>query len=161
MTLGPLDGVRVVDLFAGSGAMGIEALSRGAAFADFAECARPALTALEENLSRLDLLARAQIWRTRLPRGLGRMVASLSSADLVLIDPPYGGDLARATLRALGMDGVLRPGRRVVVEHHAKDVIPDASGRLHRTGSRRYGETAVTLFEVRAAGAITHEETTT
>ena len=158
MALGSLEGRRIIDLFAGSGAMGIEALSRGASHADFAESSRSALAALGENLTRLGLADRARVWRVRLPQGLGRMAKSLASADLVLLDPPYGGDLARATIRALGEEGILGSNCRVVVEHHAKDELPDAAGRLACAGRRRYGETAVTLFEVRAADPPIPEE---
>jgi 16S rRNA (guanine966-N2)-methyltransferase len=159
MALGALEGARVVDLFAGSGAMGIEALSRGAVHADFAEIARPALAALEENLTRLDLGERSRVWRIRVPEGLARMARSLAAADLVVLDPPYGGGPARATIRALGGEGILSVNCRVVLEHHAKDEIPDATGSLECAGRRRYGETAVTLYRVRAAGTPIREET--
>lgn len=148
MTLEPLRGMRVVDLFAGSGALGIEALSRGAAWADFVESDPSARTALSGNLAALGLESRARVWPLLLPRGLARLSAALAGADLVLADPPYGGEPARETLRALGAPGVLRSGARVVFEHHAKDELPEQSGELGRARERRYGETAVTTYHV-------------
>src|SRR5262245_8461142 len=109
MALEPLAGVRVVDLFAGSGALGIEALSRGAVHVDFVESDRLARAALAANLSTLGLEARARVWPLSLPRGLARIGEALRAADLVLADPPYGGDTARETLSALGIPGTLRP----------------------------------------------------
>jgi 16S rRNA (guanine966-N2)-methyltransferase len=146
MTLEPLAGLRVVDLYAGSGALGIEALSRGAEHADFAESDRAALRALRANLEALGLAERAGVWAVTLPRGLGRLADALAGADLVLMDPPYGGEEARAALAALGAAGVLAAGARVIVEHHVKDALPERSGRLVRARERRHGETQVTMY---------------
>ncbi len=147
MALEPLARSRVVDLYAGSGALGIEALSRGAAFCDFVEHAAAARQVLEENLVALDLVARSRIWPFELPRGIARLVAPLGAADLVLVDPPYGGGPARATLAALvGLE--LDSNIRVVVEHHAKDELPDRAGVLARTRQRRYGETVISWYTV-------------
>jgi 16S rRNA (guanine966-N2)-methyltransferase len=156
MALEPLRGGRVVDLFAGSGALGIEALSRGAAHADFVESDPAARAALFGNLAALGLAARARVWPLVLPRGLARLDAVLSQADLVLADPPYGGAPARETLRALGVPGVLRAGTKVVFEHHAKDELPERSGDLTLARARRYGETVVATYQV-AAGELPRE----
>lgn len=157
MALEPLAALRVVDLYAGSGALGIEALSRGASWVDFVEAGTAARVALEQNLGSLGLESRARVWRLRLPRGLARMGAALAAADLVLADPPYGGSDARELLAALGAPGVLSAGVRVVVEHHAKDDVPERAGQLRRARGRQYGETMVTLYRV--AGAPGGEET--
>lgn len=149
MTLEPLEGLVVVDLFAGSGALGIEALSRGAAAAHFVERDRSALEALEGNLEDLAAGERARIWRLSLPAGLERLAGVLGEADLVLADPPYGGNEARELLDGLGRPGRLRAGARVVLEHHAKDPVPERAGRLERTRERRYGETSVSWYVAR------------
>lgn len=153
MMLEPLTGRRVVDLYAGSGALGIEALSRGAARADFCESDRAARTVLERNLEALGLSDQATIWRDPLPRGLKRMAGVLAAAELVLVDPPYGGQEARAVLEALGAEGTLKPGATVVVEHHAKDELPARSGCLARARQRRHGETVVSTYRVSPASA--------
>jgi 16S rRNA (guanine966-N2)-methyltransferase len=153
MALEPLAGARVVDLFAGSGALGIEALSRGAERADFVDSDRAARLALEANLEALELGERARVWPLALPAGLGRMRAELRAADLVLVDPPYGGRIAEETLAALGAPGVLKPGARVVVEHHAKDALPAEAEGLRRVRERSYGETVVSTYRVEALEA--------
>src|SRR6185436_3694978 len=94
MPLEPLADLRVVDLFAGSGALGIEALSRGAAFVDFVESHRDARRVLEENVKALGLEDRCHLWGALLPRGLSRLGSELGRADLVLSDPPYGDPAA-------------------------------------------------------------------
>jgi len=153
MMLEPWEGLRVVDLYAGSGALGIEALSRGAAWADFAEASRQALAALEQNLEALELGERAEVWRIELPRGLGRMREALERADVVLLDPPYGGRDARLVLEALDRAAALPAHCRVVLEHHAKDDVPEATGRLGRIETRRYGETQITFYGTRGPDA--------
>ena len=150
MSLGELDSVCVVDLFAGSGALGIEALSRGASFVHFVDSDRNARETLARNLATLGAGGRAKIWPLTLPRGLSRLEEELRAADLVLADPPYGGADACAVLAALGRAGALRPGARVVVERHQKDELPQTAGALVLERERRYGETVVNLYEVRA-----------
>lgn len=150
MALGPLEGVRVVDLFAGSGALAIEALSRGAEWADLVDHDRRAREAIERNLTDLALTERARVWPVRLPAGLARLSGSLGSAHVVFADPPYGGADARAVLSGLGKPGVLQPGTRVVLETHSKDVVPEVDGLLVRERERRYGETVVHVY--RAGG---------
>ncbi|MEO5618944.1 MAG: 16S rRNA (guanine(966)-N(2))-methyltransferase RsmD [Candidatus Eisenbacteria bacterium] len=151
MALEPLTELRVVDLFAGSGALGIEALSRGARHADFADSDARALAALRENLEVLGLTGESRVWRLVLPRGLNRLEAVLRSADLVLLDPPYGGERAAAMLAALGTGGWLAKGARVVAEHFERDLLPERAGRLARERERRYGQTLVSTYRVEAA----------
>lgn len=145
MSLEPLQGLRVIDLYAGSGALGIEALSRGAEHADFVESDRGTLHTLRGNLEQLELTGRSRVWPLELPRGLARLQAELARADLVLADPPYGGEEARAVLSALGRAG-LAANVRVVVEHHGKDEIDERWGDLVRERQRRYGETVVSTY---------------
>lgn len=150
MALGPLEETRVVDLYAGSGALAIEALSRGAKWADLVETDRRARETIARNLSDLALTDRVRVWPFRLPAGLGRLGDVLAAADVVFADPPYGGADARAVLTGLGRPGVLRAGALVVLETHAKDAVPDSQGALARERERKYGETVVHVY--RAGG---------
>src|SRR5438094_501186 len=90
MILEPLQALKVVALFAGSGALGIEALSRGAERVDFVESDAVARRILAENIEALELSGRARVWPLELPQGLKRIEGPLGAADLVLMDPPYG-----------------------------------------------------------------------
>jgi len=148
MALGPLDGARVVDLYAGSGALAIEALSRGAAWADMVERDPKARETIARNLAELGLEAKVRVWPLRLPGALARMKGVLGRAELVFADPPYGGEEARAVLVGLGAPGVLHAGTRVVVEAHAKDEVPERQGSLARERTRQYGETVVHQYKV-------------
>jgi 16S rRNA (guanine966-N2)-methyltransferase len=141
--LGPLDGAEVLDLFAGSGALGIEALSRGAARADFVERAPVAARVLRANLAALDLGPEVAAVRVRDAR---RFLAEAASArhhyDLVLLDPPYrlAGDLGPALSHAL--PPVLAPGAAVVVESDRRAPLELA---LPLRDERRYGDTLIRI----------------
>jgi len=156
--LGDLTEARVLDLYAGSGALGIEALSRGAAHAVFVERNRAALIAIEKNLRALELSARATVLPFAVERSLGRL-GKLGPFDLVLVDPPYAdvpaGVVAR-TLSSLLAEGLARPDGRLLLEHARRDSAPALLGaRLDRT--RRHGETNVSLYDVVGASSPVDE----
>jgi 16S rRNA (guanine966-N2)-methyltransferase len=136
--IGPVDGASVLDLFAGSGAMGLEALSRGAASAVFVESSRAACRQIDANLDKLRL--RATVLCQDAARALA---AERGTYDLVLCDPPYEDDRSRELgphlARVLAPDGVL-------VYETAARVEPEIDGLRVRT-SRKYGSTRLTLFE--------------
>jgi 16S rRNA (guanine966-N2)-methyltransferase len=148
MALGPLDGVRVADLYAGSGALAIEALSRGAVHADLVEWDRSARATIARNVAELELGDKVKVWPYRLPGALVRLADVLVGCAVVFADPPYGGAEARATLAGLGRPGVLQSGARVVLETHGKDEVPEMVGSLRRERERRYGETVVHVYRV-------------
>jgi 16S rRNA (guanine966-N2)-methyltransferase len=139
--LGPLDGDRVLDLFAGSGALGLEALSRGAARAVFVESNRAAGRAIEQNLDRLRL--RGTVVLQDAVKALQMEAQAGRRYDLVLVDPPYEmfrdlqPALARILPQVLADDGLL------VVETDAR-VDPELP--LELRTSRRYGRARLTLF---------------
>jgi len=142
-----LEGARVLDLYSGSGALGIEALSRGADHAVFVEQARPALTALGGNLRTLGLEGRATVLASSVERSLER-AASSGPFDLVLVDPPYAqvadGTLG-ATLAALLERAVLEAPGLIVLEHASRDEAPSLPVVVAER-SRRYGNTTVTVY---------------
>jgi 16S rRNA (guanine966-N2)-methyltransferase len=140
--LGSLDGARVLDLYAGTGALGIEALSRGAASAVFVERARTSLTALERNLRTLDLLGASRILRQDVAAGIATLGREALRFDLVLLDPPYETDEAERALLALVAAGVLAPGAVLVVERSQRHDLPPITG-LVLLDERRYGDTVV------------------
>jgi 16S rRNA (guanine966-N2)-methyltransferase len=141
--IGPVEGARVIDLYAGSGAMGLEALSRGAARVVFVETDRAALDAIDRNLEKLGLTG-AEIAREPAARRLAADAQAGRRYDLVLIDPPYRMlDSALATL-APRLADALDPAGLVVVESAAKDE-PELPLPVRTT--RRYGSSRLTLFE--------------
>lgn len=138
---------QVLDLYAGSGALGVEALSRGAAAATFVERDRAAAACLAKNLDALDLAGRSRL----LVRDVRQAVAELARAgetfSCVLIDPPYGGDLAPQTIEALAPGAVLSENAVLVVQAFHKTPLPDRAGVLVAIRDRRYGESRLTVYE--------------
>ncbi len=141
--IGPVDGADVLDLFAGTGALGLEALSRGAASAVFVDSDRVAAETVIRNLEKLDL-AGARVYREEVGRRLSTDAASGRRYDLVLVDPPYRMLSKFLPVLATHLPSVLAPDGLVVVESEAKEE-PDLP--LPLRTSRRYGSTRVSLFE--------------
>ena len=136
--------LHVLDLFAGSGALGLEALSRGAATATFVERARPALTALRANLAALAVGDRAAVAAV----DVARFLASPGPGPRwgwIFLDPPYAAEVVVATLTALPAER-LAADVIVVVEHAHRTPPPDRAGFLLRTELRRYGDTALSWY---------------
>jgi len=151
--LGPLDGARVLDLYAGTGALSLEALSRGAERAVLVEHDRNALACLRENVAALSLGPHAVVVPLRLPRALAAVVEH-GPFDLVLCDPPWA-DLASASaiLARLPREGGLAAGARLVLEHAEKDDPPALPG-LTVVDRRTWGDTAVTMFRADPASGV-------
>jgi len=144
-----LPGARVLDCFAGSGALGLEALSRGAAFAVFIEQARPALEALRANIEKLHWAERTRIvagdalcWLKQAP------APADPPFDLILLDPPYGRDLChRAMERLAERQGAWLDPRGVVVAQHGRgDPLKEEYGSLRAFRSQAYSETQIAFF---------------
>jgi 16S rRNA (guanine966-N2)-methyltransferase len=148
---GRLEGARVLDLYAGTGALGIEALSRGAEDAVFVDASPAAVSAVRDNLARTGLEDRTAVHRSDVRRFLERRPADLEGFDLVFLDPPYesGGSELDPVLELLDVNPLLREGFTVVLSRgsrSSKDVIP-----LHWAVARRlsYGDSVVMLFRSR------------
>lgn len=143
--LGDVSDLLVLDLYAGSGALGIEALSRGARGAVFVEAARPAVACLRENLGKLGIGSEA----TLLPLRAEAAQAALATAgpfELVLCDPPWrDAHGALLLLEMLARRGVFSPDARIVLEHAAKDQLV-APAPLKVVDERRWGDTAVSFY---------------
>lgn len=135
-------GARVLDLYAGSGAIGIEALSRGAAHATFVERARPALRAIAENLARTGLADQGVVEA----RSVEAFLESTTAGpwDVAILDPPYAERTLDVPLDRLRAH--LAPGGLVVVKHFWRTPMPPDVG-FAVIRSRRFGETALTFLE--------------
>jgi 16S rRNA (guanine966-N2)-methyltransferase len=132
-------GAHVLDLFAGTGALGIEALSRGALHATFVEKEREALAALRSNIASLGVESRSTI----IPANAFTTNFERSAFELVFLDPPYGENLPLALARI--MDAVT-PRGVVCVESAAKSKVLDAPAGFEVWKSRTYGDTRIVIF---------------
>ncbi|MBS1797963.1 MAG: 16S rRNA (guanine(966)-N(2))-methyltransferase RsmD [Acidobacteria bacterium] len=140
---------RFLDLCAGTGAIGIEALSRGAGFADFVDKSRRACALIEENL---DLLAvpeeQTVVFQSTAEDFLRRAAEKNERWSVVFYDPPYADNYLRV-LKAFGdpESGLLEADGLLIAEHHAKNELPDAVGLLRRWRLLKQGETHLSFYE--------------
>ncbi len=145
-TLGDIEGTRVLDLFAGTGALGIEALSRGAIAAVFVERDAPALRALRANLAALGLHEpQAMVLPTNAARALDTARERGETYDLLFVDPPYGQAQAWEPELAAVLPLLLAPGGRVIVESDRRMPLALETQQIRQEQQRRYGDTIVTI----------------
>jgi 16S rRNA (guanine966-N2)-methyltransferase len=143
-------GARVLDGYAGSGAIGIEALSRGAAFAAFIESDTEAILCLRENLGRLGAaVARdaVRIVHLEMARALRHLQKDEAPFDLLVFDPPYRSDEAKKALNGVVDYAMLAPAGLVVVEHDRRTELALSIGPLQQRTRHRYGDTVLSLYQ--------------
>lgn len=144
-----LSGAEFLDLYAGSGAVGIEALSRGAARVTFVDRNPLCLSTIRQNLSRLQMFDRARIVRADITKSLGVVGGSY---DLIFMGPPYHDDqwrpfaLTDPTLRSIRQQGLLKSGGWVISQHHAKEVVNGGEG-WEMFRRETYGDTRLSFFK--------------
>lgn len=142
-------GSRFLDICAGSGAVGIEALSRGAAQVTFIERARSACSIIRENLSALAIEDEARIINRDALESLSRLSEEGEPFDIAFLDPPYASELYSQVLERLSSGGIISGEGMVVVEHGSKTPLPEAYGRLRAYREVRQGESALTFYSFR------------
>lgn len=146
--LGPRPvGATVLDLFAGTGALGIEALSRDAQAAVFIDSGTQALAVLRKNIALCRIEARSNLIQWDIRKNLNCLKNYPQYFDLVLMDPPYRRDLVESTLNHLLGIETLAPGALIVVEHDPAEIIHPPAATIVAVDSRRYGRTQLSFFE--------------
>lgn len=136
----------VLDLFAGTGALGLEALSRGAAQCVFLDHGKKALEVIRKNIASCGLEDRTRVIFWDISRNLTCIRNHHPAFGLVFMDPPYGRNLVPLTLSSLVTSGCLKAGALIVCEHDEKDEIPSVSSGLALSDQRVYGRTGVSFF---------------
>lgn len=142
---GPIRG-RVLDLYAGTGSLGIECLSRGAAWADFVEQSAHVCRIIEENLAHTKLRDRARV----LQMPVGRYLASARPAEkyaIIVMDPPYADPAIIDTIRSVAESGLLMQDGLLIVGHSPRVTLDDAYGPLRRLKFRRLGDSCFSIYE--------------
>jgi 16S rRNA (guanine966-N2)-methyltransferase len=139
-------GACVLDLYAGTGAMGIEALSRGAKWVFFAEDHKAALAALAKNIEKCSLVNRTRTIKWNILDNLNIFQAHEPAFDLVFIDPPYNKNMIQPTLFHLALSRCLVNGARLAIEHSPREPIPENRPEFEMARQRRYGKTLVSFL---------------
>lgn len=143
------EGKEVLDLFSGTGALGIEALSRGASLGVFVENHSHSLLLLDKNINTLNLSDHCEVVRLGVEKGIGFIKKREGKFDIVFLDPPYGKGLTDDTLRLIAGSDILKKDAVVVAEHHYKEILSDRYRKLQLSDQRKYGNTGVSFFYAR------------
>lgn len=143
--IGPtVEGAEVLDLFAGTGAMALEALSRGASRAVLVDQSLPAVRLMRANIELCRVAERVRVIHEPVNHAIRSLARQGATFDLIFLDPPYGKNPIEQTLLRLGDLG--RAGTLVVAEHHAKAALPVQVEQWLQTEERKYGDTAVAFY---------------
>lgn len=145
------DWLRVLDLYAGTGALGLEALSRGAVKAVLVDSGSEAAALCRENVDTLGFGDRAQVIATPVDRAVEQLVKSGAQFELVFSDPPYALRAGEATLRAIAP--LVVDAGVAVIEHDRDEVLPEVVGSFHREDERVFGATIVSIFRLTTSPA--------
>ena len=148
----PLDGMRVMDLYAGSGALGFEAISRGAAFALFVETDEEARGAIRENADAYGVMGRTRVHRRSATDLGGRPGSDGEAFDLAFLDPPYRSGLGELTLSRLLEGNWLTPGAVVILERGSDEPEIDTPG-YERLDARDYGAARILFLKAKSVEA--------
>lgn len=136
-----IDGASVIDLFAGSGQMGIEALSRGAGSAVFTDISRKSIDIINENLTVSGLADSAKVIHSD---GIDFLKTSNQHFDIAILDPPYRKGLIEAALPVL--ENLMNDGGKIICEHEKELSLPDCYSNIHIAKTYNYGKISVTVF---------------
>ena len=141
-------GSRFFDVCAGSGAIGIEALSRGASFVTFVESERRACSAIEANLRTLGIAEGVKLISRDARTALKQLTEASEQFDIVFFDPPYASELYEHFLSGLPASGLISSDSVVIVEHRAKHILAGAYSTLRLTRRVKQGESALSFYEL-------------
>ncbi len=144
--LGDIEGLSFLELFAGSGAIGFEAISRGVADLTLVEYNRDCLLAIKKNIESFQPQA-CSLYRREAEKAIKELHGDKKRFDIIFLDPPYQKDMAKKTLQTLGAYDILSPYGYIVVEHFKKDNLPDAMGDLVLFKRTRYADTHLSFYK--------------
>jgi 16S rRNA (guanine(966)-N(2))-methyltransferase RsmD len=155
---GQIEGGMVLDLFAGTGNLGIEALSRGAKKVIFVEKGRHALRLIQKNLAQFGLEERSEVLPIDANRAIGILKQRGKTFDLIFMDPPYEKGLIEKTLVKLSSHQIYHRGSILVIEHHRRELLPSVAHGWNLIRQRQIGETVISFLTPRRDHTSTEGE---
>lgn len=144
---GQFEGISVLDLFAGSGALGLEALSRGAETAAFVDNSPASLAIIKENIESLELEDYCRTVFANLEKGVGALTHKADGFNLIFLDPPYSKGLINTCLTLIDKASLISPGATAVAESATSEDLPKELGSWILTDQRIYGQTKLSFYE--------------
>ncbi|GEN34154.1 MULTISPECIES: 16S rRNA (guanine(966)-N(2))-methyltransferase RsmD [Aneurinibacillus] len=146
--IGPyFDGGLVLDLYAGTGGLGIEALSRGAEKCIFVDANRKAVGVILQNLDSTGLRGQAEVYRNDADRALNALKKRGIAFDIVFLDPPYAEQKIESQVAIMADHGLLVPDAMIVAEHDAGDKLREQIGSVVKVRETTYGQTTITIYQ--------------
>ena len=148
-----LEGITLLDLFAGSGAIGLEAISRGAVKATMVEKDPKCVEVINENIALLSIGPDAsgafpyEVVQTDAFAAVKLFVRQEKKFDIIFVDPPYGLGLAKKALKTLGGYDILQPNCTVVIQHEKREILPEKQGRFLTFRQKKYGSTFFSIYK--------------
>jgi len=139
----------VVDLFSGTGNLGIESLSRGAKEAYFVDQSKASINIIEYNLDKTRLKSQAKVIHTNAMAGIKLLAAKGIQANLIFVDPPYDHGLIEPVFNAIEAEKFLAVDGMVIVEHRRTALLPEAVGSLYLVRKKDYGNTSISFYQLR------------
>ena len=141
-----IPGTKVLDLFAGSGSLGLEALSRGADFAFFVDNSRLCTEIIKENIGKIRMTDKAQVVKSDAYKAIRDFADQGRQFDIIFLDPPYSRNFVCKTLQMIVENDIIIENGLVAVEHIESEPLPDRIGRLGKVRSKHYGDTVFTFY---------------
>lgn len=142
----------MLDLFSGTGSLGIEALSRGAASSVFIDQSRECAGIIKENLIHTKLIDRAEIYNMQAENALNMLSEKGKKFDMVFLDPPYCKNYIQEALINLDNNDIIIDSSIIIAEHSVKDTLSDEVGRLEKFRSQKYGDTILSFYRIKESG---------
>lgn len=142
-----IEGSNVLDLFAGTGSMGIEALSRGAGSAVFFDRNPLCCRVIRENLEHTKLTEKAAVYNMDYAAGINKMYNDGRKFDIIIMDPPYNKNFIQEALKLLVNNDIIEDDGIIIAEHSVMDRLPESCGRLKVIDTRKYGDTMITIYK--------------
>lgn len=141
-----IPGTQVLDLFAGSGNLGLEALSRGADFAVFVDHSKLCANVIKENIQKTRMTEKAQVVQSDVYKAIRDFALQGRKFDIILMDPPYSCNFVNKTLQLIEENGIIVENGLVAVEHIDSEPASDRIGKLEKVRSKHYGDTVYTFY---------------
>lgn len=138
----------VLDVFAGTGSLGIEALSRGACSAVFFDKSPECCETIKENLAHTKLADRAEVYTTDFASGIEKLFKKGRRFDMILLDPPYNKNFIQETLKILIKNDIMKDDSIIIAEHSTSDSLPVTAGKLELADTRKYGDTMISIYHI-------------
>ncbi|WP_456279460.1 16S rRNA (guanine(966)-N(2))-methyltransferase RsmD [Bacillus sp. AK128] len=147
--IGPyFDGGLGLDLFGGSGGLGIEALSRGVEKVIFVDIDQKAIQTIKQNVEACRLKEKVEIYRNEAEKALKALIKRELSFDIIFLDPPYHKQKLEALISIIDSNSLINPGGKIVVEHTTEVEMPEKIGKLNLIRFEKYGITAISIYEL-------------